>query len=88
MEVQLTPELERLIRSKIDTGQYHSASDVVQEALRLMGEQDEVFAAKSQDLRDKIASGCASLRRGEGIDGEDFFASLEREEDELGRNHS
>ena len=88
MDVQLTPELEELIRTKIGTGQYHSVSDVVQEALRLMGEQDEVIAATSQDIRDDIAAGYASLRRGEGLDGEEFFASLEREEDELRRKRS
>ncbi len=33
-----------------------------------------------EDLQSKIAEGLASLKRGEGVDGDEFFAQLEREE--------
>lgn len=36
MNVSLTPELERYIRQKVDSGLYGNASEVVREALRLM----------------------------------------------------
>lgn len=36
MNVSLTPELERYIRQKVDSGLYGKASEVVREALRLM----------------------------------------------------
>jgi antitoxin ParD1/3/4 len=41
MNVSLTPDLENLIREKVDTGLYASASEVVREALRLMAQHDE-----------------------------------------------
>lgn len=36
MNVSLTPELERYIRQKVDSGLYGNASEVVREALRMM----------------------------------------------------
>ena len=36
MNVSLTPELEQYIRTKVDSGRYLSASEVVREALRLL----------------------------------------------------
>ena len=36
MNVSLTPELEKMIHKKVETGLYLSASEVVREALRLL----------------------------------------------------
>jgi len=36
MNVSLTPDLERFVREKVDSGLYSSASEVVREALRLL----------------------------------------------------
>ena len=36
MNVNLTPQLEELVRSKVASGLYTSVSEVVREALRLM----------------------------------------------------
>jgi antitoxin ParD1/3/4 len=40
MNVSLTPELESMVREKVESGLYTSASEVVREALRLMAEND------------------------------------------------
>lgn len=40
MNVSLTPELERYIRGKVDSGLYGNASEVVREALRLLVSQE------------------------------------------------
>jgi antitoxin ParD1/3/4 len=40
MNVSLTPELERFVASKVESGRYHSASEVVREAPRLLEERD------------------------------------------------
>ena len=50
MNVNLTPQLEELVRSKVASGMYTSASEVVREALRLMDDQDRVRAAKLEQL--------------------------------------
>ena len=41
MNVSLTPELEKLISEKVDSGLYQTASEVVREALRLLRERDQ-----------------------------------------------
>ncbi len=60
MNVNLTPQLEELVRSKVASGLYTSASEVVREALRLMDEQDRLRAAKLDQLRDDIRQGLKS----------------------------
>jgi antitoxin ParD1/3/4 len=42
MNVSLTPELERFVDAKVESGLYNNASEVVREGLRLLKEQDEV----------------------------------------------
>ena len=42
MNVSLTPELERFIDGKVESGLYNNASEVVREGLRLLKEHDEV----------------------------------------------
>ena len=72
MNVSLTPELESLIHSKVSNGRYTSASEVVREALRLMEERDQMQDLYKASMREKIAAGMASLRAGQGSDGEAF----------------
>jgi len=60
MNVNLTPQLEELVRSKVASGLYTSASEVVREALRLMDEQDKLRVAKLQQLRSDVRHGLDS----------------------------
>jgi len=60
MNVNLTPYLEDMVRQKINSGLYTSASEVVREALRLMDEQDSLRAAKLEQLRQDIRAGLDS----------------------------
>ena len=60
MNVNLTPQLEDLVRSKVASGLYTSASEVVRVALRLMDEQDRLRGAKLEQLRGDIRQGLAS----------------------------
>ncbi len=57
MNVNLTPQLEELVRSKVASGMYTSASEVVREALRLMDERDRLRTAKLEQLREDIRQG-------------------------------
>ena len=60
MNVNLTPQLEDLVRSKVTSGMYTSASEVVREALRLMQEQDKFREAKLEELRRDVRKGIDS----------------------------
>lgn len=76
MHVSLTPELERRIKDKVDSGLYNNASEVVRESLRLMVERDEL----RDRLRAALQIGSEQLRRGEGVPvaSEGEFQSLAR----------
>jgi antitoxin ParD1/3/4 len=60
MNVNLTPQLEALVRAKVDSGMYTSASEVVREALRLMDEQDRLRQIKLDELRSEVRKGLDS----------------------------
>ena len=62
MNVSLTPELERVVNEKVESGMYQTASEVVREALRLLKERDDA----RQRLRADVQSGFDQLARGEG----------------------
>ena len=60
MNVNLTPQLEHMVRQKIASGLYSSATEVIREALRLMDTQDQLRAATLSQLRDDIQAGLQS----------------------------
>lgn len=60
MNVSLTPQLDRFVRSKVESGRYNSSSEVVREALRLLEERDIVVEAKLAALRADIQEGLNS----------------------------
>ena len=76
MNVHLTPELEQLVLTKVKSGRYNSASEVVREALRLMEQKDELRTIQLQELRKRMDKGLAQAERGEGVDGEIFMQGL------------
>ena len=76
MNVHLTPELELLVQSKVQSGRYNSASEVVREALRLMEQKDEIRTIQLQGLRAWMDNGLAQAGRGEGIDGDVYMQGL------------
>lgn len=86
MNVSLTPELERRIAEKVESGLYTSASEVVRESLRLLFETEEVRERRLDRLRAEIRLGLDELDRGEGIPGERVRAEVaERLESRHGR---
>jgi antitoxin ParD1/3/4 len=60
MNISLTPRLEEMIREKIASGSYTSASEVVREALRLLEMEDELRNLKLRRLRHDIQEGLDS----------------------------
>jgi len=60
MNVNLTPQLEAMVRAKVSSGLYTSASEVVREALRLLEEQDRLRQIKLDELRREVRKGLDS----------------------------
>jgi len=63
MNISLTPELEKAVKEKVDSGLYNNASEVIREALRLSLKQD----AENDWLKREAAIGYAQLEADETI---------------------
>ena len=65
MNVSLTDELARFVKTKVTSGRYTSSSEVVREALRLMEQRDQLEAEKLRYLQKSWAEGVESANTGE-----------------------
>jgi len=83
MNVSLTPELEKLVESKVKSGRYQSASEVIREGLRLLEDQDRLRETRLEEVRRKVQTGIDQLDRGEAIDGETILAELKQKSETL-----
>jgi antitoxin ParD1/3/4 len=78
MNVSLTPELEEFVSTKVGSGRYNSASEVVREALRLLEEHDRARAGQLAEFNQELERRLASLNRGEKFDPAESRARLQR----------
>ena len=78
MNVSLTPELEVFVTSKVRTGRYNSASEVVREALRLLEQHDQARSAQLDEFNKELGRRLAALDRGEHVDSREVRSRLER----------
>jgi antitoxin ParD1/3/4 len=88
MNVSLTPELENFVQTKVTSGRYTSASEVVREALRLLEEHDKARAAQLQEFRSEVDRRLASLDQGEGLDGETVFNQIRAKSEQRRRKRA
>lgn len=88
MHVNLTPTLDEYVLSKVKSGRYNNASEVVREALRLMQDQESQSLAERNltlddisAIRRNVRQGLDEIERGEGKDyeGEKGLKQLLRE---------
>lgn len=69
MNVSLTPELDKYVHSKVKSGRYNSASEVVREALRIMQDHESTRSLHLEEVRSKIQAGVDDLDNGRYIEG-------------------
>ncbi len=74
MNVSLTPELEQIINTKVQSGLYNSASEVVRDGIRLLQQRDEMRELKLDALRTEIQKGIDDLEAGRFRDGREVMA--------------
>jgi antitoxin ParD1/3/4 len=60
MNISLTPQLEALVKNKVESGLYGSASEVMRDALRLLEERDRRQFLRVEELRAEIKKGLDS----------------------------
>lgn len=82
MNVSLTPELERFVSGKVESGRYNSASEVVREALRLLEEHDSARAAQLAEFNGELGRRLAALDLGEIVDPAEARARLHRKSEQ------
>jgi antitoxin ParD1/3/4 len=57
INVSLTPQQLRLVRKQVDSGHYHSASEVVRESLRILFRQSDSRKTNPSELRRQLERG-------------------------------
>jgi len=72
MNVSLTPELEKFVAAKVESGRYTSASEVVREALRTLEREEKSREQQIAEFNRELRARLDALDRGEGIPGEVF----------------
>src|SRR6266481_1269010 len=64
-KINLSPQLENIVRQKIASGKYASVNEVVSEALRLLDERDQIDSVRLENLRKDIHDG---MNSGDSVD--------------------
>ena len=72
MNVSLTPELEKFVAGKVESGLYNNASEVIREGLRLLKEHDEIRVK----WREQIERGWLQAQVGTVVDGPKAMAAI------------
>ena len=78
MNVSLTPELDKFVTTKVASGRYTSASEVVREGLRLLEEQDRARASQLAAFNRELGARLQSLDRGEYVEPQAVWRRLEQ----------
>jgi antitoxin ParD1/3/4 len=88
--VNLTPELDQFVASKVKEGLYANASEVMRTGLRLLEKEEREYEEKLAALRGAIAEGDAS-GDAEGDVFEGLYAYIDElasgKEEDLAENH-
>ncbi len=77
MNIQLKPEHKQLIQTRLASGRYENADDVILKALKLLEEWEKGYQEWEEETRKKIAVGLAQIERGQVVDGEVVMAQLQ-----------
>lgn len=76
MMITLTRDLEEFVNTRVASGDYRSAAEVIQESLRFLEQYEALHATPVAELRARIAVGAEQADRGELLDGEEVFREL------------
>lgn len=77
MKIQFQAEYEQSIQTRIATGRYENAEDVIVKALKLLEESEKGYYEWEEETKKKLAAGLASIERGDLVDSAVVMARLE-----------
>ncbi len=81
MNVSLGEKWEQFVESKVKSGDYQTASEVLRDGLRLLEKEEmlkKISVGSLPELEAKLLQAAASLDAGKGVDGEEVFARLRK----------
>ena len=70
LNVSLTTALHKYVRSKVKSGRYESASEVIRESLRALQERERAAETFWNDVREKVSVARQEVAHGSTHDGE------------------
>lgn len=78
MTIRLTPEDEKLIESRLQSGVFRSVEEVIHDALASQAAETDWLVQNRDSINVKIERGIGQLDRGEGVSGEEARARLQQ----------
>lgn len=78
MNISLTPELEKYIQEKVNSGLYTSVSEVIRESLRLMNTYDDLQKHRIEQLNQSIETGLLQLQAGKRVSAKEAYQRLKK----------
>ena len=78
MNVSLTPELEEFVETRVQSGHFHTTSEVIRAALRLLIDQEQLRELRLEELRKRVREGLDELDQGKGITADEAHIELDR----------
>lgn len=79
MNISLTPELEKLVQDKVNSGLYTSASEVIRESLRLLNQYDNIQQRRLVQLQQEIEIGLKQLDQSQNVDADIVYQRLKKQ---------
>jgi len=79
MNISLTPELEKLVQDKVNSGLYTSASEVIRESLRLLLQYENAQQYRLIQLQKEIELGLKQLEQGQTVQADAVYQRLKKQ---------
>lgn len=78
MNISISPEFEQFVNSKTAAGVYGSAGEIVNIALRLFVQHDELRQIRIRKLNQKVQIGLDQVARGEVVSAEESKERMDK----------
>ncbi len=87
MTVELKPEIEALIRKRLQTGAFSSAEEVIERAVEFLCAEEDWLADNRDEVAFQIQEGWEEAQRGELTDGETVRAEVRLFKEDWKKHH-
>ncbi|HEV1285164.1 MAG TPA: type II toxin-antitoxin system ParD family antitoxin [Bryobacteraceae bacterium] len=77
MTIHLKPETEALIQEDLQRGPYRTIDEFVEQAVRLLHDEEALWASEKQEIHEKIDRAFGQFERGEYLTLEETRAALQ-----------